>query len=401
MPVHLHRPRPHLQRTRVPRRILLVGAELVEVVVAGDVLERVLLLGGAERALRHVGERRLGRDRGVERTGEPAAERDAGAGRGGRLDELAPVEVERLGRDLGRGNLSACLDEHVGPRRLPTRQSLGPGVWPPQIRQRTGRSGVTRYTRPGLTDAQSGHAGGLEDDEALRLLTLVAHELRTPLTVTSGYLKMLASERLGPLTEGQRKGVAASIRAADQLLALAADLSDLAKIDRGDVTAVRSLVRASALLDATIALYADLPCPSLPCAQTGDDDPWVSVDRARVARALRTLVAVVARTLPESATLHLSRRRQDVDGEPWLAIVIAEAGAGPARLPESGPLAPIDEAQGGLGVGLPLARRILALHGGLYGALDPDPIDARAGGGTRAVLVLLPIAPDRPDAAGA
>jgi K+-sensing histidine kinase KdpD len=233
----------------------------------------------------------------------------------------------------------------------------------------------------------------IEDDQALRLLTLVAHELRTPLTVTSGYLKMLAGERLGPLTDGQHKGIAASIRAADQLLSLATDLSDLAKIDRGELTAARGLVRASALIDAALSAPSEPAAPPVSCAQAGEADPWLSVDRLRVARALRTLVNVVARTLPESTMLHVTRRRYETSGTPWLAVVLAAAGEGPATLPASDALGRIDTWQGGLGVGLPLAQRILAMNGCVFGALDLDPPDAaRRGAAPRAILVLLPIA---------
>ena len=56
-------------------------------------------------------------------------------------------------------------------------------------------------------------------EDLLRLLTLTAHELRTPLSVAAGYLKMLTSERLGPLTDAQRKAVTAAAKSCEQLLA--------------------------------------------------------------------------------------------------------------------------------------------------------------------------------------
>ena len=34
-----------------------------------------------------------------------------------------------------------------------------------------------------------------------------AHEIRNPISVILGYVRMLASERLGPLTDAQRKAV--------------------------------------------------------------------------------------------------------------------------------------------------------------------------------------------------
>src|SRR5690554_5463999 len=96
-----------------------------------------------------------------------------------------------------------------------------------------------------------------EETRLLRLLTLVAHELRSPLTVSSGYLKMLQSDRLGPLTEAQQKAVAASLRASDQLMSLASDLSFLARLHRGEAALARTLLTASELIGAAIE-----QCPS-------------------------------------------------------------------------------------------------------------------------------------------
>ena len=39
------------------------------------------------------------------------------------------------------------------------------------------------------------------------LLSQGAHEIRNPISVILGYVRMLASERLGPLTDAQRKAV--------------------------------------------------------------------------------------------------------------------------------------------------------------------------------------------------
>src|SRR5207245_5817534 len=93
----LDRPRPRLETMRFPRRIVLVDAELVEVVVGrrrlelgGRVLhrERLVALGLEWRARRRRG--------GVGDVGR--AERDGGA----TGDERAAVQIERLVGDVGR-----------------------------------------------------------------------------------------------------------------------------------------------------------------------------------------------------------------------------------------------------------------------------------------------------------
>src|SRR5207302_1662547 len=97
----LHRPGPRLQLARVPRGIVLVGAKLVEVVVVGDFLERVLLLVGGRLArfdsvelapVRHIGRSRAGASRKEHRPGARGAERE----------KLTAPQIDRLRRDFGR-----------------------------------------------------------------------------------------------------------------------------------------------------------------------------------------------------------------------------------------------------------------------------------------------------------
>ena len=120
LPFHHHAPGARLERARVPGRVALVEAELVEVVVGGDVPVRVELLVGAERALLEV--RQLLRRRVLREGGGGAAEERPGrarghgdGGRAGHLQELAPPYVPRLRGDLGFANVSGLLDQHWGP----------------------------------------------------------------------------------------------------------------------------------------------------------------------------------------------------------------------------------------------------------------------------------------------
>src|SRR5262249_52813803 len=81
----------------VPGRVTLVGAELVEVVVGGDVLPLGLRLSGHRPAALLDGRQSgLG---GAGRAGEGQRRQGAAAG-----DELAPPQVEPLGGDLRAGD---------------------------------------------------------------------------------------------------------------------------------------------------------------------------------------------------------------------------------------------------------------------------------------------------------
>src|SRR5438132_1131858 len=124
---------------RQRRRVALVGAELVEVVVGGDVAVRRARLGGAVRPVPRDG--KLGRVTLRARrllAGAPAAHEpekasaDAGARRReerGVADELAPPQVHRLRRDI-RGGWGRSELRHVSPAiQVRTARWNAPGSW--------------------------------------------------------------------------------------------------------------------------------------------------------------------------------------------------------------------------------------------------------------------------------
>jgi len=54
-----------------------------------------------------------------------------------------------------------------------------------------------------------------------RLLGTIAHDLRTPITVVRGYLKLMLSERIGPVTQDQKDCLEGAINSMNQLSRLA------------------------------------------------------------------------------------------------------------------------------------------------------------------------------------
>ncbi len=211
-----------------------------------------------------------------------------------------------------------------------------------------------------------------------RMLTLVAHELRTPLTVAAGYLKMLDSERFGTLAPGQRSAVAAAIRSCEQLLALAADLSTLARLDRGELALAHGPVRASALIDAAIAACPASEHHTVQYESAGTADPTLLADGTRLGRALTALLTAVGRAVPDGTTVRVERALETAGDEGWLVIGIGKADAAAEAAPK-----PLDLWQSGLGVALPLALRIVSLEGG---TVEADSM---------AVRVRLPVAAGR------
>ena len=229
-------------------------------------------------------------------------------------------------------------------------------------------------------------------DDLLRLLTLTAHELRTPLSVTGGYLRMLTNERLGPLNDAQRKAVVAAEKSCEQLLALASDLSAIARLERGEAPLNRVPVQASALIRDAIAGYPASDTHPITITADGEEDATIVVDPVRARNALQSLITVVARTASDGATIRVSRVIHHEKGRPFLYVIIAQAGQADAEtVIDHRHVSPFEPWDGGLGVGLPLALRFLRLEGGDVRGLDTEgpglvislPLDASAPAASR------------------
>ncbi len=203
----------------------------------------------------------------------------------------------------------------------------------------------------------------------------LAHELRNGLATLTGYLSLIERE--------QRPGVAAGHlleirRETDHLMRVLEDFLSFARpeslrLESLDAAALLArAVRDPALGEVTV----EVATPATPL-------PAIAGDPHLLERALRNLLHNAARAHIEAGA------RGPIEVVPRIApegleIAIADRGQG---LPEGSAerlLQPfVTGRPGGVGLGLPLAQRIVALHGGSL------RLEARAdGAGARAIVVL-------------
>jgi signal transduction histidine kinase len=216
-----------------------------------------------------------------------------------------------------------------------------------------------------------------------RLLSLAVHELRTPASVVSGYLRMVLTERAGAVPEAQRRFLEEAEKSCRRISELLADMSDLAHIELGDAPfrnetldlaeLVREVVEGAARGDdlATVTLEEN----DMPAILQGDP--------ARLRAALTAIVRCVQRETVSSNGIVVKRTSQPG----WISIAVGKADAAAALAAAGGPAssdpARFDELRGGMGVALPVARRVVERHGGRLVVLDDQP--------KAAVAVLLPV----------
>lgn len=225
-----------------------------------------------------------------------------------------------------------------------------------------------------------------EQEHLLRALSVAVHEFRTPVTVVAGYLRMLLREQAGPLTEKQRKMLEESDRSCARLAALVNEMSDLGRLESGTLALARQEVDVNDLIAGLSRDVHEGTDRGVQLEVRAANGPLLVVgDRARLSAAITALTHAAVRERGEPGTIVVESSTSPEDGPSALvaigdgALLDALRGAGRER-PR------YDEWQSGLGLALPVARRIIEAHGG---ALWSDP----RGRSRAAAALRLPLRP--------
>ena len=229
----------------------------------------------------------------------------------------------------------------------------------------------------------------LSNDGYPKLLSLAVHELRTPASVVGGYLRMLQRDVETPLSGRQLKMVEEAEKSCARLVELIAELSDLSKLDAGLVTLVRKPLDLVSLVAEVASNVHEGEDRDVRLKLRGDSaGAPVTGDEARLRGALHTIFRAILREQPTAGTVVVDLRLDDSGSTKAAMIVVAEASRVQAAYSE--PAGPFDETRGGLGLALPIARRVIEAHGGRLSApIPPEGPDTLSGRG--AAIVSLPL----------
>ena len=322
----------------------------------------------------------------TERRGECSAMRDA-VGRG---ESVRAVETVRLRRDGSAVDVAVSAAPLADAEGNVQRLVL-------LFEDRTERN-LAERDRQRVFDTE--RAAREQAERATRardeFLAMLGHELRNPLSAVRSAISVA---RL----DGERRERALEIatRQSETLRRLVDDLLDAARITRGKVTLKKRPVPFSALVtravDATRPLVAERGhklAVALPPAEV-----LVDVDEIRFEQVLTNVISNAARYTDPGGRIEIvasidgadavCRVRDDGIGiapesQATIFDLFVQAGRG------------LDRVQGGLGIGLTLARTLIELHGGSI-ALHSDGIGKGSEFILRLPLPAQPDAGDRPD----
>jgi len=213
----------------------------------------------------------------------------------------------------------------------------------------------------------------LEQRPLPRVMSLAVHELRTPVTVVSGYLRMLLREQGGPLTDKQRKMLEEAERSCARIAALVAEMSELGKLEAGDLPlSTQEFDLAPVLSDVASSMHEGGD-RGIRVELRGANQPlMVSGDRARLSAALTSLLHAAVREQGEPGVVVVDCSVVKND-RPWVVVAIGVPQLIAALRDHAGPSRAFDEWIGGLGMALPVARRVVEAHGGALWSADGAP----------------------------
>jgi signal transduction histidine kinase len=196
------------------------------------------------------------------------------------------------------------------------------------------------------------------------VLSTLAHELKTPLAIASGYAQALDSSSELPATA--RPMLDAILRACDRLDHLSQTVIDLASTMLGRLRLTRERVDLSELL-LSVVRRAERGAPNHRLKVTIGEHIPVIVDCTRIAQAMRQLIDNAIAYSPAGTTVDVEL---STHGD-MACLAVRDRGIGiPAGAQRNTfrlfftAHAGTEHENGGLGVGLYLAREIVRRHGG-------------------------------------
>ena len=203
-----------------------------------------------------------------------------------------------------------------------------------------------------------------------QLLSLAVHEFRTPASVVGGYLRMLQRDAAGELNDRQRKMIDEAEKSCARLVALIAELSDVSKLDSGAIALARQPVDVFALVSEVAEHVHEARDREVRLEVQGENgEAKLTGDATRLRSAFDAVFRAVLREKGGPCLVIAERRRETRGGQPTAVVVVSEAGS--VQTVYERERDAFDEKRGGLGLALPLARRVIEGHGGRLSAPAP------------------------------
>jgi PAS domain S-box-containing protein len=224
-----------------------------------------------------------------------------------------------------------------------------------------------------------------------QFLATMSHELRTPLNAIIGFADMMQNEIMGPIGNEKYRSYSADIHASgEHLLQIINDILDLTKAEAGmlelheevvdltDVIGSVACLSSGSIKNGGLTIKIDLPA-SL---------PLLRADERKTRQILFNLIGNAVKFTPAGGHIEVAGRFGPQSG---ISITVADTGIGIAAADLPRVLIPfvqvdsqISRQYDGTGLGLPTAKALIELHGGVL------ELKSTPGLGTEATFIFPP-----------
>lgn len=217
-------------------------------------------------------------------------------------------------------------------------------------------------------------------------LAYMSHELRTPLNAIIGMCEALHKQLFGPEDNPKyREYHEAILLSSHHLLALINDILDMSKVEAGVIELHEREIDVQEMVEESIALLHDEEWKQRIQVNISDDLPHLYADNMRLTQVMVNLLTNAIKFTPEDGEISV---RAWVGNGPGrverMTISVEDTGIGIASTDIGKVLEKFAQLKGGMkdrsvgsGLGLPLSKQLIELHGGMF------EIDSQEGQGTR------------------
>ncbi len=219
-------------------------------------------------------------------------------------------------------------------------------------------------------------------------LAMMSHELRTPLNAVIGFSDLMRIEAFGPVGSARYREYAGDIHdSARHLLSLINDILDLSKIERGSLKPDEEELDVRAAIRAVETLVKDRAergrvTLKIDCPETL---PPLRVDPRQFKQMLANLLSNAIKFTDPGGRVSVTALCDPARG---FVFAVEDSGVGMTKddIPKAlAPFVQVDRSLSrkheGTGLGLPLTKRMIELHGGKL------ELESAPGVGTKATLI--------------
>jgi len=279
------------------------------------------------------------------------------------------------------GLIGAQLDEHLATRKTMEAERLRGYVEELEGTQRE-LAATSNKLRTALEKASAAN------EAKSAFLATMSHELRTPLNAVIGYTEFMLSTPFGPIGDRRYCEYLDDVHGAGvHLLSIINDILDLSKLDAGQVELREETISLPDLFDSVRCMMegqARITGCRVRMVVNGDVTCIVA-DHRRLKQALLNLLSNAIKFTPAGGDVCLSA----VLEQGCVQIAVSDTGIGiaeddiPKALERFGQIdSRLSRKYEGTGLGLPLAKELVELHGGTLA------LESAVGSGTTVTITL-------------